>query len=144
MAKPLVLKYVLLSEKASKPVRSSELAAGLDISSAQNVTIPAKGGRAINTDLTIELPANHYGRLEARSGMAKDFQISLACGTIDNDYRGMIQVILFNHSDIDFEVLQGDRIAQLICAPYSAPTLVQVKELSPTKRGAGGFGSTSK
>lgn len=61
---------------------------------------------------------------------------------IDEDYTGNVGVLLFNHSDKDFEVNEGDRIAQLICEKISYPTLVEVEELESTARGAGGFGST--
>jgi dUTP pyrophosphatase len=139
-----VLKYVLTSEYASHPIQSSELAAGFDIASAYNFTVPARGKSVAYTDLKIELPKNCYGRLAARSGLAKDFNIFLACDTIDNDYRGEIRVVLFNHSDLDFQVHTGDRIAQLICQPYISPVLRQVNELSESQRGSSGFGSTGR
>lgn len=63
---------------------------------------------------------------------------------VDEDYRGNIGVVLFNHSDADFPVAKGDRIAQFICERIFYPTLEEVKTLSETERGEGGFGSTGK
>lgn len=61
---------------------------------------------------------------------------------IDADYRGQVKVLLFNHGDKDFEVKEGDRIAQLILERIYTPEVVEVEELEESVRGAGGFGST--
>lgn len=68
--------------------------------------------------------------------------IDVGAGVIDQDYRGNVGVILFNHSDVDFDVKKGDRIAQLICERITYPNVVEVESLSETARGEGGFGST--
>jgi dUTP pyrophosphatase len=139
-----VLKYVLLSENASAPKKSSEFAAGFDIASACDTVVPARGKTVVPTDLKIELPPNCYGRLTARSSLAKNFHITLGCGTIDNDYRGELGIVLFNHRNRNSYIHKGDRIAQLICEPYISPLLQQVTKLSETVRGAGGFGSSGR
>lgn len=72
---------------------------------------------------------------------AKNF-IDIGAGVVDEDYRGNIGVVMFNHADTEFQVKKGDRIAQLICERIYYPTLEEVKELTDTARGAGGFGST--
>lgn len=77
-----------------------------------------------------------------RSGLAWKNSIDVGAGVIDADYRGPVGVILYNHSDIDFEVKPGDRIAQLILERIITPQVVEVEDLDPTVRGAGGFGST--
>lgn len=77
-----------------------------------------------------------------RSGLAAKNHIDIGAGVIDEDYRGNVGVVMFNHADTDFQVAKGDRIAQLICERIYYPSLEQVKELSDTKRGDGGFGST--
>lgn len=68
----------------------------------------------------------------------------ISAGVIDEDYRGNVGVVIFNHSDKDFEIKKGDRIAQLICEKIYYPVLKEVTNLSETKRAEGGFGSTGK
>lgn len=96
----------------------------------------------MKTDIQIEVPEGHYGRVAPRSGLAWKNSIDVGAGVIDEDYRGNVGVILFNFSDVNFEIKKGDRIAQLICERISYPTVVEVDTLSETARGEGGFGST--
>ncbi|CAF4842268.1 deoxyuridine 5'-triphosphate nucleotidohydrolase [Pieris napi] len=138
----VILKFSRLSEHAFPPVKGSEKAAGYDLKSAYNYTVPARGKELIKTDLQIELPSKCYGRVAPRSGLAVKNFIDVGAGVIDEDYRGNIGVVLFNHSDQDFVVKKGDRIAQLICERIYYPTLQEVSNLSETNRGDGGFGST--
>lgn len=77
-----------------------------------------------------------------RSGLAWKNSIDVLAGVVDADYRGPVGVILFNHSDTDFEVKAGDRVAQLIIEVIMKPEVVEVEDLDSTVRGAGGFGST--
>lgn len=77
-----------------------------------------------------------------RSGLAWKHSIDVGAGVIDADYRGPVGVILFNHSDMDFDVKVGDRIAQLIIEKIMTPDVVEVEDLDTTLRGEGGFGST--
>ena len=77
-----------------------------------------------------------------RSGLAAKSFIDVGAGVVDEDYRGPLGVVLFNHANADFEVKQGDRIAQLICEKIVYPELVEVEDLDQTERGEGGFGST--
>ena len=77
-----------------------------------------------------------------RSGLAWKHSIDVGAGVIDADYRGSVGVILFNHSDVDFEVKLGDRIAQLIIEKIITPEVMEVEDLDCTERGVGGFGST--
>lgn len=77
-----------------------------------------------------------------RSGLAWKHSIDVGAGVIDADYRGPVGIILFNHSDEDFEVKKGDRIAQLIMERIMTPDAVEVEDLDATARGEGGFGST--
>ena len=81
-------------------------------------------------------------KLAPRSGLAHKNFIDVGAGVIDYDYRGNVGVILFNHSEVDFEVKRGDRIAQLILEKISMANAVEVDDLDDTVRGAGGFGST--
>lgn len=121
-------------------------AAGLDLSAAvDNPLIIPPGGRAlVSTGFAMALPAGHEGQVRPRSGLAVKHGVTVlnAPGTIDADYRGEVKVALINHGDAAFVVTRGMRIAQLVVAPVSVATVVEVAELEDTERGAGGFGST--
>ncbi|KAF2324554.1 hypothetical protein GH714_015228 [Hevea brasiliensis] len=131
-----------LSEKAILPTRASPLSAGYDLSSATEAKVPGRGKALIPTDLSIAIPEGTYARIAPRSGLAWKHSIDVGAGVIDADYRGPVGVILFNHSDVDFEVKVGDRIAQLIIQKIMTPDVVEVEDLDATVRGEGGFGST--
>lgn len=113
-----------------------------DYYSAYDCVIPARGKAVVKTDIQVELPEGCYGRVAPRSGLAVKNFIDVGAGVIDEDYRGNVGVVLFNHSEVEFAIAKGDRIAQLICERIFYPTIEEVKDLSDTKRGAGGFGST--
>ena len=110
--------------------------------SAYAGVVPARGKALLKTDLSIAVPAGTYGRVAPRSGLALKHGIDTGAGVIDEDYRGNVGVILFNHSDADFAVAAGDRIAQLVLEAIVTPPVAVVAELDETARGAGGFGST--
>ncbi|OSX59285.1 hypothetical protein POSPLADRAFT_1150677 [Postia placenta MAD-698-R-SB12] len=131
-----------LSNRARLPTRGSPLAAGYDLYSAENKLIPARGKALIDTQLSIAVPDGTYGRVAPRSGLASKFMIDCGAGVIDGDYRGTVFVLLFNLSDEDFQVEEGDRIAQLILERIVTPEVLEVDDLDETVRGAGGFGST--
>lgn len=136
------LKVKKLSEKAKLPVKGSALAAGYDLSSAEVTSVPARGKALVKTDLALAIPEGHYGRVAPRSGLAWKNSIDVGAGVIDSDYRGPLGVILFNFSDQDFKIQEGDRIAQLIIEKISTPEVEEVEELDDTVRASGGFGST--
>lgn len=98
----------------------------------------------VGTGLFIELPIGYEAQVRPRSGLAakKGITVLNAPGTIDADYRGEIGVILVNLSNEDFQINNGERIAQLVIAQYDRIEWEQVEVLSETARGAGGFGST--
>jgi dUTP pyrophosphatase len=103
------------------------------------------GGRAlISTGLRIALPPGYEAQVRPRSGLAIRHGIGMvnAPGTIDADYRGVIQVILINWAEEPFTVRRGDRIAQLVIAPVTRARWVETETLEETERGDGGFGST--
>lgn len=134
-----------LSDKARLPQRCSPMAAGYDLCSAVECTIPAQGGRAVvATDLSLAIPSGHYGRVAPRSGLTVKQGIDVGAGVIDSDYRGPLGVVLFNHGAEPFVIREGDRIAQLILERISCPPVCEVTDLDSTERGAGGFGSTGK
>eukprot|EP00551_Chaetoceros_affinis_P017182 CAMPEP_0203715006 /NCGR_PEP_ID=MMETSP0091-20130426/71375_1 /ASSEMBLY_ACC=CAM_ASM_001089 /TAXON_ID=426623 /ORGANISM="Chaetoceros affinis, Strain CCMP159" /LENGTH=329 /DNA_ID=CAMNT_0050593091 /DNA_START=164 /DNA_END=1153 /DNA_ORIENTATION=- len=131
-----------LSENAILPTRGSPLSAGYDLSSAEATTIKAGGRGIVKTDLSIACPPGTYARIAPRSGLAVKKFIDVGAGVVDADYRGPVGVVLFNFGAEDFVVEKGDRVAQLILEQVSMVDAVEVKELSETKRGSGGFGST--
>lgn len=137
-----VLKVKFISEYARLPTRGSEKAAGYDLYSAHDSSIPAWDKQLISTDIAIALPDGYYGRIAPRSGLAVKHGIHVGGGVIDPDYTGTIKVLLFNLSDQEFTVNRGDRIAQLILEKFITVPVIQVYELDPTIRGLGGFGST--
>lgn len=136
------LKFVKISDKAQTPSKGSPLAAGYDLYSAADVVIEARGKAIIPTDLKVAVPHGTYGRVAPRSGLAAKNFIDVGAGVVDEDYRGPLGVVLFNHADVAFEVKQGDRIAQFICEKIVYPELLEVTDLDATERGDGGFGST--
>ncbi|KAF9468888.1 dUTPase-like protein [Collybia nuda] len=131
-----------LSEKARLPTRGSPLSAGYDLYSAEKKVIPARGKALVDTQISIAVPLGTYGRVAPRSGLASKFMIDTGAGVIDADYRGVVFVLLFNLSDKDFQVEEGDRIAQLIIERIYTPEVLEVADLDETLRGTGGFGST--
>ncbi|EON96937.1 putative deoxyuridine 5 -triphosphate nucleotidohydrolase protein [Phaeoacremonium minimum UCRPA7] len=137
---PLLIKK--LSDKARAPTRGSAFAAGYDIYAAKETVIPARGKGLVDTDISMAVPAGTYGRIAPRSGLASKHFIDTGAGVIDADYRGQVKVLLFNHSDADFTIQEGDRIAQLVLERIYTPEVVEVAELEESVRGAGGFGST--
>ena len=100
----------------------------------------------VPTGLFMEIPVGYEGQVRPRSGLAIKSGITVlnSPGTIDADYRGEVKVILINHSENDFVIKSGDRIAQLVIAKCEQMEVIEVETLSETERGAGGFGHTGK
>ncbi|CBQ73304.1 probable dUTP pyrophosphatase [Sporisorium reilianum SRZ2] len=127
---------------AKLPTRGSALAAGYDLYAAEKVVLPRGGRKVVQTGICLAIPTGHYGRVAPRSGLASKHGIDTGAGVIDEDYRGLLGVLLFNFGDADFTINEGDRIAQLIIEKISTPEVQEVDSLDETLRGAGGFGST--
>jgi dUTP pyrophosphatase len=128
------------------PAYQSASAAGLDLCAADVATIEPGAHALIPTGFAIALPANHEAQIRPRSGLAASQGVTVlnSPGTIDADYRGEIKVILVNLGQMTVRIARGDRIAQMIVAPVSHATVVEVEELDPTARGGAGFGSSGK
>jgi dUTP pyrophosphatase len=130
------------------PAYQSVGAAGLDLVAAIEEAISlAPFQRAIvPTGLAIGLPQGFEGQVRPRSGLAAKHGVTVlnAPGTVDEDYRGEIKVVLVNHGSEAFLIHRGDRIAQLVIAPVTRAELLAVDSLDETARGAGGFGSTGR
>ena len=109
-----ILKVQKLTNNTALPKRSTEGAAGYDLSASQDCIIPVGGKGLMKTGLSISFSTGLYARIAPRSGLALKRFIDVGGGVVDADYRGEVGVVLFNHGDHDFEVKMGDRIAQLI------------------------------
>ncbi|KAG9643358.1 dUTP diphosphatase, partial [Aureobasidium melanogenum] len=139
---PPALQIKLLSATARAPTRGSAFAAGYDLYASKSTTVPARGKVLADTDISIAVPADTYGRVAPRSGLAAKHSIDVGAGVIDADYRGPLKVLLFNLGETDFAINEGDRIAQLIIERIYTPEVLVVDQLPESVRGAGGFGST--
>ena len=128
------------------PFYATTHAAGADLRAAvaEDVTIAPGTHALIKTGFAMALPDNYEAQIRPRSGLALKHGITVlnSPGTIDADYRGEIGVILINHGSEPFTVRRGDRIAQMIIAPFVQANFQAVESLSETERGSGGFGSS--
>ena len=135
-----------LCPNAVIPSYGSEYAAGADLYACIDGELEIKPHSTvvIPTGIALELPLGYAGLIYARSGLATKKGLAPAnkVGVVDCDYRGEVKVALHNHSDICQSVSSGERIAQLVITPYITAAFTVADELSPTVRGAGGFGST--
>jgi dUTP pyrophosphatase len=128
------------------PSYATQGAAGMDLRSAETLTIKPHARALVATGIAIALPHGFEAQVRPRSGLAVKHGVTVlnAPGTIDCDYRGEIKVPLINHGDEDFVIARGDRIAQMVIAPAPQVTLEEVSTLDETLRGTGGFGSSGK
>jgi len=128
------------------PARATEHAAGLDVVSAEDLTLAPGERHAVATGFAIAIPEGYEVQVRPRSGLALKHGITClnTPGTIDSDYRGEVKVILANLGSQPFVVRRGERIAQLVPAPVLHADFREVAELGETSRGAGGFGSTGR
>ena len=137
-----------LNDNARLPTYGSEFAAGADLYACldADVTIAPAETLLIHTGLAMEIPTGLVGLIYARSGLASKKGLAPAnkVGVIDSDYRGEIMVALHNHSTEPRTISDGERIAQIVFAPYYTAEFNLVDELGDTSRGTGGFGSTGK
>ena len=143
----MIIKVKKLDERATLPTYGSQESAGADLYAlleAESLTIQAGETALIGTGLSLEIPKGYVGLVYARSGLATKKGLAPAnkVGVIDSDYRGELKVALFNQSGKPQTVLAGERIAQLVIAPYLTACFEEADELSDSARGTGGFGST--
>ena len=144
-----MLQVKLLHEDAKLPVRAHDSDAGLDLFSIEDAVVKARGRLLVKTGISIQLPFGHielpfgyYGQVASKSGLSVKHGIEVGAGVIDEGYTGEVMVMLYNHSDDDFEINKGDKIAQLLVKPVSYCDVQQVNYVSDSDRGNGGFGST--
>ena len=146
--KMIKTKVKKLNERAKLPTYGTEFSAGADLYALldEPVVIEPHKTVLIHTGLAMEIPVGYVGLIYARSGLASKKGLAPAnkVGVIDCDYRGEIMVALHNHGNVTQTVEKGERIAQLVIAPYFTADFNEVEELSETVRGEGGFGSTGR
>lgn len=139
---------IINKSKHPLPKYQTELSAGMDLYANidEILTLKPLERKLIPTGLFLELPAGYEAQVRPRSGLALKNGITVlnAPGTIDADYRGEVGVILINLSSEDFIINDGDRIAQMVIARHETAEWQEVTELTDSRRGSGGFGSTSE
>lgn len=130
----------------SLPAYETAHAAGMDLKAnlEEPVVLKPMQRALIPTGIYIELPVGFEAQIRPRSGLAFKHGISIvnSPGTVDADYRGEIKVLLINFSDVDFNIRNGDRIAQMIVAKHEKVNWDEVETLGETLRGTGGYGHT--
>lgn len=147
------LQFQKLSDDATTPSRAHEGDAGYDLYSSVDTTVPARSTKLVATDICVRLPdppvpnTSVYGRIAERSGLALKKAIAIGGGVVDRAYTGSLGVIVHNHSDADFTVRRGDRVAQFIVEICMTPEVEEVINISgagsvATERGGRGFGSS--
>ena len=139
----MIVKIVNNSDNAL-PQYETGGSAGLDVRSAENGLLKPGEFKLITTGLRVEIPYGYEIQVRPRSGLALKHGITVlnSPGTIDADYRGELKILLINFSDTDFEINNGDRIAQMIISAHEKVIWEEVEILSETVRGAGGYGHT--
>ncbi|HEX9931799.1 MAG TPA: dUTP diphosphatase [Allosphingosinicella sp.] len=142
----IALKRLPHGEGLPLPSYATPGAAGLDIVAAETLTLAPGARHAVATGFAVAIPEAFEVQVRPRSGLALKHGITClnTPGTIDSDYRGEVKVILANLGSEPFEIVRGERIAQLVPAPVQKGRFEEVEDLDETARGAGGFGSTGR
>jgi len=142
----MTLRFKRIHPDAVLPSYAHPSDAGMDVRSVEDLVI-APGKRAlVRTGLVMLLPPMYEAQVRPRSGLALKSGVTVlnTPGTIDSGYRGEVGVILMNLGETDFTVKKGDKIAQIVIAPVTQPSIVETDTIDETDRGSGGFGSTGR
>jgi dUTP pyrophosphatase len=140
------ISFLKLDPELPTPTRAHGHDGGVDLYARDDVTLDAGARFPVPTGISVAIPAGHAGFVVPRSGLAANHGIGVANGPglVDSGYRGEIKVILINHSETDFKVLRGDRIAQLVVVKLPEYELIEADELPESDRGQRGFGSSGR
>ena len=142
----ITVKFTKLDERAQMPAYGTQFAAGADLRAVLDEAVTIQPGQTLlmHTGIAMEIPEGLVGLVYARSGLAAKRGLAPAncVGVIDSDYRGEIMVALHNHSGEVQRIEHGERIAQMVIAPYVFANYQETESLTDTVRGEGGFGST--
>jgi len=145
---PLVVRFQRLEHAVDLPVPASASpgSAGSDLRAAvaSPALLPPGGRLLVPTGIAIAIPAGWEGQVRPRSGLAAEHGVTVlnTPGTVDADYRGEVRVLLVNFGTAPYTVHRGDRIAQIVFARAATVKWEEARQLDPSERGAGGFGST--
>jgi len=145
MVKVLIKK---LNSTVKLPEYKSNGASGMDLIAfiKETIIVKPKTSSLVPTGISVAFSEDYEIQIRPRSGLAAKYNISVlnTPGTIDSDYRGEIKIIIYNHGDTDFNINNGDRIAQMVLSPVIKMELEESNDLPETIRGSRGFGSTGK
>ena len=136
------LKIQKISKDAVIPSRAKQGDAGMDIYSSVDEIVSLGDIKRISTGIKMEIPEGFVGLVWDKSGVAFNNGIKTMGGVIDSGYRGEIMIVMTNHSDKDFEIKKGQKIAQMLIQKIESPEIETVDSLNDTERGEGGFGHT--
>ena len=134
---------IILDKRAFMPEFAHKTDAGADLRSPIDAVVPARGSVVIDTGVHAEIPEGYVGILKSKSGLNVKHNLT-GTGTIDCGYSGSIRVKLYNHGDIDYQILRGDKIIQMVILPCAYCEFTEVEQFADSERGAGGFGSTGR
>lgn len=142
----MILEILKDDESIPTPEYKTLDAAGMDLVANEDIFLPSLGRKLVGTGLKIAIPKGYEGQVRPRSGIAWNHGVTVlnAPGTIDADYRGELKIMLINLSHDVYHVKKGERVAQLVIAPYTRVDINVVDSLDETERGEGGFGHTGK
>lgn len=143
-AVPVMVKRLPGNDDLPLPAYATAGAAGMDVVAAEDVDLAPGARHAVATGLAMAIPEGFEIQVRPRSGLALKHGVTVpnTPGTIDSDYRGELKVILINLGAETFSIRRGDRVAQLVLAPVTRASWLEVDTLDDTARGEGGFGST--
>ena len=143
MKHPEVIENKKVDADATLPTRAHPEDAGMDLYSLEDVLLEAGQGKLAKTGVAMAIPEGYVGMIADRSSLGKK-GLKVAGGIVDAGYRGEVMVILRNLTHEKIILNRGERIAQMLILPIATPAVKEVKDLSETKRGEGGFGSTGR
>lgn len=138
------IKFQKLSEEAQLPTYANPGDAGMDLRTLESKTLKAGERYIFPTGLAVAIPKNYVGLVWDRSGLAAKEGLTCLAGVIDSGYRGEIGVVMLNTSKKSVKIEKGERVAQLLIQPIVVAQIKEVKTLSNTQRGKGGFGASGK
>ena len=134
---------IILDNGAFMPGFAHKTDAGADLRSPVYAVVPARGNTVIDTGVHVEIPEGYTIFLKSKSGLNVKHNL-IGEGVVDALYTGSIKVKLYNLGDIDYQILRGDKIIQMVILPCAYCEFTQVEKFAETERGDGGFGSTGR
>lgn len=142
----VVIKVKLLEADGQIPVYAHSTDSGADLFALEDKFISSNEMAPLRTGIAVELPPGYELQVRSKSGLAAKHNLFVlnSPGTVDQDYRGEIMVLMFNAGKLSYKINKGDKIAQMVVSPVIQAYYEKVEELSDTDRGEGGFGSTGK